>query len=179
MKFLLVASAALGMCCGTLAAQDEHSMKRPAKPPLADTAPVTQAEAGATFNRVDDLLKRVLHVSAAAFKTSGNPNAPIRRAQVLAEFDRLYASAEPSFRVTPKGLAVDTGRLTVDVPRERDDLVRMIHLGFVGNYGPLATGKVTTLTVHDFGESVGFFLTRIGECTHKPSSKWTPYLHGD
>jgi hypothetical protein len=168
-----------GLASGCLA-QDEGTLKRPHKTaPIISTAPVTQGEADATFARVAGLFKSLLHVSVAAKKSQGPASSPVKRADVVAEFVRFYKAAEPAFTLTPASVHVDLPRITFDTAAERPGLIKMIERGCVGNYGPLATGKVQTLTVQDFGDSIGYFLSRISECTHLPSSKWTPYLHGN
>lgn len=167
----VVASISLG--------QDEGGLKRPKKhAPVVAAGPVTQAEADATFARVSKLLKSVLHVSVSTRAPHGRPSSPVTRADVVAEFVRIYKASEPAFTLTPTPVPVDLPRLTVDSAAEKPGLVLLVERGCVGNYGPLATGKKTTLTVQEFGDAVGYFISRICECTHIPSSKWTPYLHG-
>jgi hypothetical protein len=52
----------------------------------------------------------------------------------------------------------------------------LVRLGAVARVGPLATNKSDTIDAPDFGDAIGFFLARMAEITHQPSSKWTPWL---
>lgn len=167
------------VCTGSACfAQNEAGLKKTQRAPVAtNSMPVTEAEAVATFERVAGLYKSVLHITVPPMREKAKPSAPVTRSEVVAEFVRLYKAAEPSFTFTPRKVIVDLARLVIDTPSERIGLVMMIDRGCVGNYGPLATGKKSTLSVQDFGDSIGFFLSRISECTHVPSSKWTPFLH--
>jgi hypothetical protein len=177
MKLLIgVVLAVVGVTCQ---AQEEGGLKKTTHAaPVVSSRPVTEAEADATFDRVTGLYKSVLHLTVSSRHSPANPAAPITRSEVIAEFVRLYKAAEPGFTLTPKPVPVEYSRLTFDKPSEKAGLIMMIQRGCVGTYGPLATGKVTTLTVQEFGDSVGFFLARVAECTHVSSTKWTPYLHG-
>jgi len=161
-------------------AQDEGGLKKraPKAPVVVSSAPVTRAEAQATFARLNGLFKTVLHQTVSPMQVQGSLNGSITRSEVIAEFARIHKALQPAFTLTPRPLKVDLGRLIFDKPSERPQLIKLVEGGFVGNYSRLATGSVITLSVHEFGDAVGYFFSRIGECTHVPSSKWTPYLHG-
>jgi len=161
-------------------AQDDSGLKKTSHPRIiASPGPVTEAEADATFKRVDDLLKAVLHVTVSPRPVHGvSAGSPITKEEVVKELSRLYRAVEPWFSNTPNATKVDYARLVFKTQREKSDLVLLVRTGFIGNYGPLATGKTQALTVQEFGDSLGYFLARLGECTHTSSTKWTPYLHG-
>jgi hypothetical protein len=59
---------------------------------------------------------------------------------------------------------------------QRDNLEMLVRMGAVAKIGPLATGPGNVLTVPEFGDAIGFFLARMAQMTHLPSSKWTPAL---
>lgn len=178
MKMLISLVIAVSAVAAAGQVQDKPDLTKPKRAPeVVDSTPVTKAEAQATFRHVADLFRTVWHVSVSPIKFAGGAAAPVTRSEVIAEFIRLYKSAEPVFIVTPKAVKIDVDRLVFDKPSEKSELEMMVERGCVGNYGPLATGKKTTLTVSQFGDALGFLLARIGECTHTPSSKWTPYLH--
>jgi len=177
---LLVGTILAGASCLCFAQGEEGFKKVRHSAPVVSGGPVTKAEAAATFRRVAGLFKTVLHVNVLPQNARlAGANRPVTRAEVIAEFVRLYRAAEPVFTYTPKPVHVETSRLTFDKPSEKTGLILMIERGCVGTYGPLATGAKSTISVHDFGDAVGYFLARIGDCTHVPSTKWTPYLHGN
>jgi len=160
--------------------QSQDTLKKHTHIPVsAAPGPVTNAEAAATFGRVAGLFRTILHVSIPPHGRVSSPDAPITRSDVIEELTRYYKYAVPAFTITLKSVKVDYPRLRLDKPALRSDLVLLIEKGCVSKYGVLATGSVKTIGVHDFGDTVGFFLARIAEMTHTPSTKWTPYLHGD
>ena len=165
-------------CLAICQAQEDGKPKRtPHAKTVVSTAPVTQAEAEATFVRIRGLFKTVLHVSVSSGGISKSSGSSVTKAQVVAELSRLYRAAEPSFTMTPRKASVDTARVVAENPQTKSSLITLIEVGFVGNFGPLATMPKATLSVSEFGDSLGFFLSRISDCTHVPSTKWTPYLH--
>ncbi len=173
----------LGLCLAGLSGviQDGSGDLKKHSHPMIEAAPgpVTKSEAIATFNRLENVLKSELHIQVSGTRPITGSKGLISKSEVIKEFVWLVKICEPAFSVTPKAVPVEAARLVVQDATLKPKLTKLITGGFVGNYGALATGSASTLNVRGFGDSVGFFLARIGECTHIPSSKWTPYLHGD
>jgi hypothetical protein len=136
---------------------------------------VTQAEARAVFNRLAKVVSPVIKVNLGA---SPVPSAatPVTRATVVAEFTRLMEASRPAFKYTPRKVRFDRERLTLSDAVQRPRLEKLIEFGAVAKVGPLAAGDKPTLTISEFGDAVGFFLSRLAEVTYMPSSKWTPAL---
>ena len=158
--------------------QEEGGLKKKVHrtPVIASSAPVTEAEAFATFQRIAGLMKSVAHINVKPTPIHGKPTAPATKAEIVAELTHFYQAAEPSFTNTPRRIHVELGRVIAKSPTLKKQLIFLIGKGFVGNYGPLATGATTSVTPTEFGDSLGFFLTQICECTNTSSTKWTPYL---
>jgi len=172
---VLLVLGLVSVCFG----QGDGGLKKTHRAPIATSAaPVSEAEADATFQHVADLFKAILHINVTNSHAKSS-TALVTKAEVVAEMTRFYKAAQPAFTLTPKLVKVDLPRVTIDKPSEKANLIMLIERGCVGNYGPLATGKTNSLSVQEFGDAVGYFLCRIAECTHTPSTKWTPYLHGN
>ena len=161
-------------------AQDEGGLKKKVHhaPVVVSNVPVTVAEAEATFVKLAGLFKSVAHVTVKPTHYATKSSMPVTKAQVVSEFVRFYKAAENSFTNTPRRIHVDSGRIVAKSATEKQQLIFLIGKGFVGNFGPLATGTSVNLTPVEFGDSVGFFLTQISQCTNTSNTKYTPYLHG-
>jgi hypothetical protein len=163
-------------------AQQEGLKKKPKPAPKAavNNAPVTKAEGKATFARLEKILLTVTGAKGNAGASSLAASAqPITRAEAIAEMSRLFTIVEPKFKITPKKIAFEEKRLTLREAAQRDNLKKLIAMGFVAKLGPIATNKSESLTVSEFGDAVGFFATRVADLTNLPSSKWTPFLKRD
>ena len=179
MKSLLVALFGVASVGFVMAQSQDGLKKKPHAPALKVGGwPVTEAEANATFSRLANLFGQVLHVQVLPTRPSKSPNAPIDRSAVITEFLDFYRIVEPKFKVTLLDAPVDTARLRVANPALKKGAIMLIKRGCMSEYSTLIVGHVNTVSVFDFGDAVGFFIARISEMTHTPSSKWTPYLHG-
>ena len=138
-------------------AQDTQSQsglkKKPHKSVSVSGGPVTAAEAAATLNKVGGLFKSVLHVSTPTERATGSGLES--RSDLIESLMRFYKAAEPAFIITPRPVFVDVPRLHADKPAVMPVLQSLISKGCIAGYGPLATGKTSTLTVSQFGDAVG------------------------
>jgi hypothetical protein len=105
-------------------------------------------------------------------------NQPVTRTEVVREFERTFSLAEPSFKFTPAKVKFDSSQFTLSDAESKTRLKKLVAWGAVARLGPLACGSKPTLGIHDFGDAVGFFISRVSSLTHYPSSRWTPYLNG-
>jgi hypothetical protein len=178
MKYILPILVCVASLGSLSSAQDEGGLKKKVKQAVVVTSgPVTKSEATASFQRLEKLIGKVLKTNVPVGSVSGNSNSPVTKSEVILELLRVYRAVEPKFTNTPRAIDIESSRVVVGTGEVRKALLFLIKKGFVGNYGSLATGKTSSLTVEEFGTSLGFFLTRVSECTHTSSTKWTPYLH--
>ena len=159
-------------------AQDEGGLKKKVHraPAVVSSGPVTKSEAVATFQKLAGLMKAIIHIPVKASPIIGKPTEPVTKTEIITELMRFYKVAEPSFTNTPRRIHVELGRVVSKSAAQKKQLVFLIGKGFVGNYSVLATGTASTVAPNEFGDSIGFFLTQICECTNTSSTKWTPYL---
>lgn len=161
--------------------QNGSGIKTGAKHTITITnTPVTEGEAQAVFRKMEKAMKTVLNVSppsSSALKPNGT--GPITRDLVVVEFAKMYDLAKPKFRFMPTPVQFDPKRLTIADAHNRASLEKLIRLGFVAKVGPLAAGTSPTISALDFGDAIGFFMARMAELTHTPSTKWSPYLQKD
>lgn len=164
---LLVASAG---------AQQESPKKHTPRHVTTTSAPVTQTEARSTFAKAENIIRSALNLPMKA-PASGiaDGTAPVSRAQVVAEMVRLYGVISPKVKLTPRPVSFEPSRLKI-ATAQRANLEKLIRMGAVAKLGPLATGPTDTLTIPQFGDALGFFLSRMAEITNQPSNKWTPAL---
>ncbi|MGV3618205.1 MAG: hypothetical protein ACO1SV_22995 [Fimbriimonas sp.] len=178
MKNLVWVGAILLVASAHAQEPKEGLTRKTVKPPAATAAPVSQAEARAVFTRAEKVLRSALNLSGNAASPIAVAAKPVTRAQVVSEFNRLYKLVEPSAKLTPRPVRFDQTRIRMTGAR-REELVRLVRLGAVAPIGPLATNANDSLTVAEFGDALGFFLTRMAEITHMPSRKWTPALQDE
>ncbi len=169
------------LCISGVAAQVPEPRK-PIKSPAFNyqgrsTAPVSLSEAKGTFVRVDKMLRRALKLDSTDSSVRiGEGVAAVHRPQIVAEMTRILVLVGPSMKFTPRPVVFDARVLRLSDAKQLANLKRLIKLGAVARVGPLATGPEETMTPHDFGDAVGFFVARIAQMTHMPSNKWTPWL---
>ena len=144
---------------------------------MATPGPVTDAEARATFKRV---IANLPALAGKPYSISLEPIPddvkPVTRESVVLEFMRIYSEMSPSFKFTPRPVWYDVGLVTIKTGAARKALDLFIKDGFVGRVAPLATSKTDSLSVDDFGDALGFFVSRLADLTHMPDPEYTPIL---
>lgn len=156
----------------------EGLTRKTPKKVVATNAPVTQAEAKVAFTRTERVLRTALNLSGSSTSPLGVSGKPITRAQVVGEFNRLYKLVLPNAKLTPRPVKFDSARLRM-TGTSRMELLKLVKLGAIAPVGPVAAGPKDSLTVAEFGDALGFFLSRMAEITHTPSRKWTPALQDE
>jgi hypothetical protein len=170
------------LACAVVGAQAQepqtglHKSKPKAVPNVAGY--VTEADAKAVFARAEQVIRRITGSTATvpAIKLAGSQ--PITRSKTVEQFERLYAVVRPQVKITPRPVKINMSVIKMSGPA-KNTLVRLVKLGAVGNYSNLAAGSVDKLNATEFGDSLGFFLARMAQLTHTPSSKWSPPLMRD
>ena len=137
--------------------------------------PVTQDEAAAVFTKAEHVMRDVLQIKKA---TPAFPKGtgPATRAQILKHFAALYAALEPKFKFSTPAQRSAPGVMSLKDPQVKLTALKLETLGFVDRYGPLVTSKSEGLLPHEFGDALGYFMARVAELTHTPSTKFSPYL---
>lgn len=173
----LVALAAVSLAVSAYT-QERTGLSKP-KPHTQKVAkkadvPVTEAEAVKVLAKAEKILVSVASTRAGTLAIKPSTK-PVTRQAVVREFGRIFRALKPTFKVTPKMVVVKSRGVSITGP-ERKDLDTLVLWGAVGPYAPLATSKSKNLTVSEFGDAVGFFMARMADLTHLPSSKYTPAL---
>ncbi|MFN3730160.1 MAG: hypothetical protein ACK4XJ_10645 [Fimbriimonadaceae bacterium] len=140
------------------------------------TSPVTQAEAAKIFGQMELALLRVVGVTPQPRKFVLNGDAPITRAMVAQEFHRYFLAAKPKFKITPRPVHFDPNHLRTRNKEGAVEVETLVKWGFIGPVTPVAIGPEDTVDLRIFGDAVGFFLSRLAELTHMPSTKFSPYM---
>lgn len=142
---------------------------------MSQGAPVSQAEAGAIFVKANLAIKTVL-----GLKTAPPVFAPgsgiATREQVLKQFAALYDYTQAKFKFTATKRPSVPGVISFKDPQTKQLAIRLETLGFVDRYGPLVTAKSDGMSTQEFGDALGYFLARLAELSHLPSSRFSPYL---
>jgi len=173
---MAILAAAMAGGQGEEKAKLSTGAKKPAQ--AAASGPVTIGEVHATIEKLEVAIRRVvLSSTQAPLSHNTAENRPATRSEVIGEFWRLYQLAKPNFKFTPRPVALQASSLTVPPADEmRKPLETLIKHGFVGKVSPLAAGTGPNMTLEDYGDALGFFLARIGDLTHTPSARWSPYM---
>ena len=139
----------------------------------ADT--VTQRDAAAVFAKAEQMIRSTLQL-----KTSLPPfaasDAGLTRDQVIGRFAQIVSLVTPKFVFNSPRLATFPSLMTFKDAHVRLQADNLAASGFVDRVGPLLTSKEPGMTASEFGDALGYFLCRVAEMTHTPSSKYSPYL---
>jgi hypothetical protein len=138
-------------------------------------SPVTQAEAAAVFGKAEQVLKSVLRHKDSP-KPFPSSKAIASREQILRHFLALYTVVQPKFKITGTRMKTAPSVISVKNPEIKSIALKLESLGFIDRYGPLVTGKSEGLQPNEFGDAVGYFIARVAELTHTPTTKFSPYL---
>ncbi|MEZ0326547.1 MAG: hypothetical protein ACAH95_11640 [Fimbriimonas sp.] len=136
---------------------------------------VTEAEAKVVFEKAEKMLRKLTKSTTLLKPIPLSGSSAVARSKVVMQLDRLYEMIRQKVRLTPRRVPINAGVLRMSGPA-KDKLARLVKLGAIGNYGPLAAGPADKLTVKEFGDALGFFIARMAEMTHMPNPKWSPAL---
>ncbi len=175
-KFAIVLTVA-ALCAGALAQNEGRATRRP----LGNQSgtPVRISEVNFTINKYEKVIRKVLGMPGSSAAIASKDTKPASRALILSGLNRLFEMTKPEFKITPRETKLDGNHFAI--PRgaqNRGVLEKLVKWGFVGKVSPLATSKSDTLTLAEFGDTMGYFLMRVADLTHTPSAKWSPYLQG-
>lgn len=138
---------------------------------------VRVSELNATMIKYERIIRKVLGLPGSSAPTISTDQKVATRTQILNGLNRLFEMSKPEFKITPRDTKYDGSVLSI--PRgnpSRPVLEKLVKWGFVGKVSPLATAKVDSLTLAEFGDTMGLFLSRVADLTHTPSTKFSPYL---
>ncbi len=144
---------------------------------FAQSGPVTVAEAGAAFDRVDAAIRKVLRMPAAKPSADKAPR-PVTRAEVVARLDAMFESYKPHFKITPRPFRTEpavAAQFNKD-PKTVASIQKLARFGCIGPVGPLVAGPGENVSIDQLGEALGFFLSQIAALTYTADPKWTPAL---
>lgn len=138
---------------------------------------LTEAEMYRNLDRLEDAVRSVLKLNKVTQRGANTASTPAKRGELLERLDYIYELAKPKFVMTPREITFDPKKVSLPAQHpQRKSAEKLVKWGFVGRVAPVVTGNKETMTLHEFGDVLGIFLARLSEVTHKPSTKWSPYL---
>lgn len=148
--------------------------------PSTDLAPVTKREAAETLSRVRvAVYKVILRKTATAYKWKPGAGL-VTRSELIMELFKLLRESKSSFKYTPTMATYRASDIVVPASSPaRKPLEELMAWGFIGKVDPLATSSRDSFTTTEFGQMLGYFLSRLCELSHTPSTKFSPMLMGD
>lgn len=174
-KFGLIVMVSL-LAAGVLAQRESQNRKTLGS---QASSPVRVSEVNTTLLKYERVIRKVLGLPGASAPAPSNDQKAATRGQILNGLNRLFEMSKPEFKITPRDTKYD-GNL-ISLPRgssSRAIAEKLIKWGFVGKVSPLATSKSDTLSLAEFGDTMGLFLSRVADLTHTPNTKFSPYLQG-
>jgi hypothetical protein len=140
---------------------------------------VRVSEVNAIFAKYERVMRKVLGLPGSTAPSQSKDQKPATRAQILTGMNHLFEMCKPEFKITPRDAKYDANTLAVPKGNpQRPVLEKLVKWGFIGKVSPIATSKSDNFSLTEFGDAMGFFLMRMADVTHTPSSKWSPYLQG-
>jgi hypothetical protein len=179
-RLLAVGTAVISAAILFAQGEEQTGLGKTAKKPSppASNGPVTLSELYATTERLENGVRKVVLGSTSKAKAHVvSPDRPAKRSEVILEFHRIFSLAKPKFKFTPRMVKYDPKVLSVPTTDPaRKPLESLVKYGFIGKVAPMATSTLPTITIPEYGDALGYFVARIGDLTHTPSAKWSPYL---
>lgn len=177
----VMALAIAGLCPSLDAQTSKRTMHASAKRRVVrgqEAQPVTRAEVRTVIQKLSAITYRVVrHQAPPKGKPAPPPSGLASRSEIVLLLDAVFEAARPEFKYTPNKLEFDAALLSIprgDVARNKVE--KLIAWGCIGRADPLATAAKPGLTLVEFGDAVGYFMSRIAELTHTPSTKYSPNL---
>lgn len=143
----------------------------------ASQSPVTQSEASAVFAKAERVMKSVLQFKTPAPAFPKGASVATRE-QILNQLQAIFEVVKVKFKFTPPKLPSAPSVISFKASKAKELALRLEVLGFIDRFGPLATSKTEGLSTQEFGDALGYFMARVAELTHMPSSRFSPYLSG-
>lgn len=138
---------------------------------------LTSSEAQAVFRRLEGAAREVLSLPAPANPPPRGSAGPASRAELIDGFHRLFRLVQPAIVFSPRPEEIDPTLIAPGLAvTQRSRLVELMRWGLLPSSSPLSARGEAGLTLEEFGDLVGFFVARIAELTHTPSTRWTPSL---
>lgn len=183
-EWMILGVAALIAVCAWASAQTlgtKEKAKAKTRPAVrqANSGFVSKEEARIVLDKVERITQQVILQQRPGRAAPAAPAGLATRAEIVQRLNRLFELVRPAFKYTPNRLAYDPGQLTIPAgDRSRPVLEKLIGWGCIGRTDPLASADRPHLTIEEFGDAVGYFMARIAELTHTPSTKYSPQLMG-
>lgn len=143
------------------------------QPSQVSNAPVTRLEASHIIFKMEKAFASALHLPEPK-ASSAKPGA-ITRGEIVLAFDQAFSRVKGKFTYKPQPQYFEADRLTLH-GAALTSAERMIELGLLARVGPLVTSKKETISIEDFGDAVGYFMARVAELSHQPTTRFSPYL---
>jgi len=137
---------------------------------------VTRAEASTVFAQARKAIKTARIGNTAPKSTIPGDGQPVTRDEVIVEMAKIFEASKKSFKLVPSLISFDPAVLKAGSAAAKGSLSKLVAWGFIAPVGPLATGPKPTLSIREFGDALGFFIARLSDVTHMPSTRWSPYL---
>lgn len=139
--------------------------------------PVTVKEADIVFNRIETAMRTVLKLPKLKAEVR-QVQRPITKNEVILRLDKMFEAIKPKFQYTPRPFKTNEevlNRYNSD-PEIRKKLLRLVKYGCVAPVGPLVVGSPDTVSMADFGDALGYFMSQMAFLTYYADPKWAPNL---
>ena len=150
--------------------------KRPATKISGTESPVTQAEARVLFSKSEAAIREVLGIKGMGYSDFKPIGTVASRGQIIMQMSRLVDLTKPKFSMTPVPIKPNLNHMHLTNAVARAKATKLAEMGFIPPSSPLMTNKGEGISPAEFGDALGYFLARVAELTHQPSSKFTPFL---
>jgi len=173
--FLIVAVLGIGIAQQQQQGTGKPQYKKLDAAGVDANSSVTRAEAAAVFEEARRAIKTA-HIGGGGKSSIPSDGQAVTRDEVIVEMAKIFEASKKSIRIVPTHDSFDATLLKVGSPAAKAELSKLIAWGFVAPVGPLATGPKPTISIQDLGDALGFFISRLSDITHMPSTRWSPYI---
>lgn len=138
---------------------------------------VSRSESVAVLKRLRTLIAAVLDLPEVGKLSVGELGSSAMAREDFAIFlDKLAKACESRYTFSTARVPSLPSLASAKSPQAKAAMDRLVRGGFTGRQGPLVSGPGPSMRLGDFGDAIGYFLLRLAELTHVPSSRFSPAL---
>lgn len=97
------------------------------------------------------------------------------RTEVVHELYLVYVAAKPFFKLEPRTQYCDPKIIRLPL-NTKNEALELIHWGFLPPTSNLLVGPKNYVSINQMGFVLGYYMSRMAQCTHLPEIKWSPKI---
>ena len=138
--------------------------------------PISEQEAHDVETRIQErlsaLVGRNLKINNIFLQSS---SSFATRSQIVHELYLVYVATKPFFKLEPRTQYCDPKVIRLPLST-KSEAVKLIQWGFLPPTSNLLVGPMNYVSINQMGFILGYYMSRMAQCTHLPEIKWSPKI---